>query len=247
MIDKAVLVTGAAGGIGQAICARFLASGWFVVGTDVSKEQPLHVSAYIPADLRTLAHDQSARQGFRSAVLEAIGSRHLTTVINNAAIQRLAPTEMLTDDDWQITLDVNITAPFALAQLFCADLRQARGCIVNIGSVHAQATKREFVAYATSKAALHGLTRALAVDLGPDIRAICLAPAAISTPMLVSGFAGREEKFAELGSVHPVGRVGSPEEVGEAAYYLSSKQASFASGAVFYLDGGILSRLYDPV
>lgn len=246
MSTRAVLVTGACGGIGQAICARFQADGWFVVGTDREAQTPAHVSAYVPADLQVVARDAAVREDFQRAILDEIGTRDLAVLVNNAAVQRLAPTDRLAIEEWQATLDVNITAPFVLTQMFCAQLRQARGCIVNVGSVHAQATKKEFAAYATSKAALHGFTRAAAVDLGPDIRVVCLAPAAISTPMLVSGFAGHEEKFAELASAHPVGRVGRPEEVAEAALYLSSPQAAFASGSVFYLDGGILSRLYDP-
>jgi NAD(P)-dependent dehydrogenase (short-subunit alcohol dehydrogenase family) len=246
MTRRAILVTGARGGIGQAICARFFAAGWFVVGTDLDPATPEHVSRYVPADLQAIAREAAAREAFRAAVLAALSDEQLAVLVNNAATQRLAPTEALAMDDWQGTLDVNITVPFALTQLFCAQLRRAQGAIVNIGSVHAQATKKGFVAYATSKAAIHGLTRALAVDLGPDVRVVCLAPAAISTPMLISGFVGHEDKFAELAAAHPVGRVGRPDEVAEAALYLSSPQAAFASGSVFYLDGGILSRLYDP-
>ncbi|WP_374412096.1 SDR family NAD(P)-dependent oxidoreductase [Novosphingobium colocasiae] len=172
MTDGAVLVTGALGGIGSAICTRFLAAGWFVVGTDLSQAGPPHVSAYVPADLRAIAHNASARAAFHDAVIAALGPARLRTLVNNAATQRLAPTGALAIDDWQATQDINVTAPFVLTQLLRENLRDAQGCVVNIGSVQAQATKREFVAYATSKAALHGLTRALAVDLGPDIRAM---------------------------------------------------------------------------
>lgn len=246
MREKAVLITGAHGEIGKAICARFLSKGWFVIGTDLSSVTPDHVSAYVPSDLQAVARDAEARRELHSQVLAALGTRVMAALVNNAATQRLAPVDILSADDWQITLDINVTAPFMLIKLFLAQLRQTQGCIINIGSVHAQATKREFAAYATSKAALHGLTRALAVDLGPTVRAICLAPAAIATSMLVSGFDGRQDKLAELASAHPVGRIGHPDEVAEAALYLSSPEATFASGSAFYLDGGILSRLYDP-
>lgn len=246
MTDKAVLVTGALGGIGSAICARFLAAGWFVVGTDLLPAAPPHVHAYVPTDLRAIARDAQARADLHKAVVAALGTARLHALVNNAATQRLAPTGALAIDDWQATQDINVTAPFMLTQLFHANLRATRGCVVNIGSVHAQATKREFVAYATSKAALHGLTRALAVDLGPEIRAVCLAPAAIATPMLDEGFAGHPDKLAALGEAHPVGRIGRPEDVAEAALFLSSPAAAFASGATFFLDGGILSRLSDP-
>ncbi|GGY96556.1 oxidoreductase [Novosphingobium colocasiae] len=200
----------------------------------------------MPADLRAIAREAPARAAFHDAVIGALGAVGLQILVNNAAIQRLAPTGALAIDDWQATQDINVTAPFALTQLFRENLSDAQGCVVNIGSVHAQATKREFVAYATSKAALHGLTRALAVDLGPDIRAVCLAPAAIATPMLADGFAGHEDKLAALGAAHPTGRIGRPEDVADAALFLSSPAAAFASGSTFFLDGGILSRLHDP-
>src|SRR5690606_38684558 len=134
-----------------------------------------------------------------------------------------------------------------LTQAFLNPLRRNSGCIVNVGSVHAQATKPEFVTYATMTSALHSRTRALAVDLGPRVRAVCLAPAAIATPMLQEGFVGREVAFAELGACHPAGRVGSPEEVAQAVTFLLSDRAGFLTGATLYLDGGILCRLHDPV
>ena len=125
-------------------------------------------------------------------------------------------------------------------------LRAHKGVILNIGSVHAQATKKEFVTYATTKAALHGLTRAMAVDLGPDIRVICLAPAAIATSMLKAGFEGKPAAFAELEQCHALERIGSPEEVADAAVFLLSEKAAFFTGSTIYLDGGVLSKLHDP-
>ena len=144
-------------------------------------------------------------------------------------------------------MNVNLTAPFRLSQAFLADLEAARGTILNIGSVHARATKPEFAAYATSKAALHGLTRALAVDLGDRVRVVCLAPAAISTPMLMAGFEGHEAAFKSLEACHPAGRIGQPDEVAKAALFLTGPDAGFATGTTFWLDGGVLSRLHDPV
>lgn len=246
MIRNAVLVTGALGGIGAAICARFLAEGWLVLGTDLPAATPRHVSTYLPADLAVIARQARAREAFYGQVVAALGAARLQVLVNNAATQRLAPTSALAIDDWQATLDINVTAPFLLTQMFHAYLREARGCVVNIGSVHAQATKRDFAAYAASKSALHGLTRALAVDLGPEIRAVCIAPAAVATSMLDDGFAGRPDQRAALDAAHPLGRVGQPEEVADAALFLSSPQAAFASGSTFFLDGGILSRLHDP-
>jgi NAD(P)-dependent dehydrogenase (short-subunit alcohol dehydrogenase family) len=112
--------------------------------------------------------------------------------------------------------------------------------------VHARATKPGFAAYATSKAALHGLTQALAVDLGPDVRVVGIAPAAINTPMLRAGFEGDPNAFAQLEAVHPAGRIGTPEEVATTIVWLASSAAAFMTGSVLWLDGGVLSRLHDP-
>jgi NAD(P)-dependent dehydrogenase (short-subunit alcohol dehydrogenase family) len=126
-------------------------------------------------------------------------------------------------------------------------LARSGGVIVNVGSVHAHATKPGFAAYATSKAALHGLTRALALDLAPAIRVVTIAPAAIDTDMLRAGFESLPESFAALQGVHPLERIGSPKEIGEAIVWLASSEAAFMTGSTLWMDGGVLSRLHDPV
>jgi len=119
------------------------------------------------------------------------------------------------------------------------------GCVLNIGSVHANATKPGFVSYATSKAALHGLTRALAVDLGERCRVICLAPAATETDMLRAGFEHNPGGLEQLASMHPLNRLATPQEIARLAVVLAS-EAQFCTGSTVYADGGVLSRLHDP-
>ena len=117
---------------------------------------------------------------------------------------------------------------------------------MNIGSVHAQATKPGFVSYATSKAALHGLTKALAVDLGGAVRVCAIAPAAIATDMLEAGFEGRASEREQLDAFHPAGRIGKPQEVAKVVAFLLQREMAFLTGSILTLDGGILSRLHDP-
>nr|WP_281719568.1 SDR family oxidoreductase [Nitrosomonas nitrosa] len=247
MTRESVVITGIAGGIGAALGTAFRKAGYQVLGTGRAEPDASACDHFIGLDLAGIARSDEALSEFAGQVRDLCDAAPLGVLVNNAATQIIAPAAELTLADWQATLDVNLTAPFRLVQAFLPELRRSLGCVLNIGSVHAQATKPEFAAYATSKAALHGLTRALAVDLGPMVRCVCLAPAAISTPMLKAGFEGREASFAELEATHPVGRVGRPEEVADAAVFLASGKAGFASGATFYLDGGILSRLHDPV
>ena len=145
------------------------------------------------------------------------------------------------------SLTVNTAVPYALVKAFVADLEKSEGAVINIGSVHAQATKPQFLAYATSKAALHGLTRALAVDLGPKIRVNTLAPAATETPMLKAGFENDQKSYAALKDAHPLKRMASPDEIARLALFLASRDANFLTGATIYADGGVLSRLHDPI
>jgi NAD(P)-dependent dehydrogenase (short-subunit alcohol dehydrogenase family) len=247
MAGKAVFITGIAGGIGTALGAAYRQAGWRVIGSGRKAPPSDTCDVFVEADLNALAENDTVRDTVTASVRAGLDGAELSALVNNAAAQILAPAEELSADDWRRTMNINLTAPFRLSQAFLPDLEAAGGVILNIGSVHAQATKPEFAAYATSKAALHGLTRALAVDLGRRVRVVCLAPAAISTPMLMAGFEGQEEAFKSLEACHPVDRIGHPDEVAQAALFLTGPGAGFATGATFWLDGGVLSRLHDPV
>lgn len=246
MADKAAIVTGIAGGIGSGIGRSLQAAGWFVIGIDRVPPSDSCCNRFIQFDLALCRDAHLFKSGCIDAIMEAAERRPIAGLVNNAAVQRLAPTKDISRTDWDESLTVNLTAPLLLSQALAPFLAGSCGAILNIGSVHAQATKKEFVTYATSKSALHGLTRALAVDLGPEIRVVCLAPAAVATPMLTAGFAGKEAAFADLERCHPLERIATPLEVAEAACFLLSDKASFFSGSTLFLDGGILSRLHDP-
>jgi len=242
---KTALITGAAGGIGQALCLAFRRAGYRVIGTDC-KPVVDDCDVFITADLEALVRDDRSREetleGFR-AVLEA-GS--LNVLVNNAALQIKKPAEQLSVRDWQRSFDINVVAPFALVQGLLPELKRSRGSVVNIASVHARLTKPGFAAYATSKSALVGMTKSLAVDLGGSVRVNCINPAATETPMLVAGFAGCEEELAQLGRCHPLGRIADAHEVAQVAVFLASEAASFVNGAAIDVDGGIGARLHDP-
>jgi NAD(P)-dependent dehydrogenase (short-subunit alcohol dehydrogenase family) len=244
---RAVLVTGASGGIGNALCTAFHDAGWRVVATDFRKPTPASADAFIDADLEELAIDDGALATFKGRVQHALDGVKLAALVNNAAVQLLGRADSVNAKDWERTLRINLSAPFRLVQAFLGDLEATKGVAINVGSVHAQATKPGFVSYATSKAAIHGLTRALAVDLGPRLRVVCIAPAAVATPMLLSGFADNAEAMADLAKMHPAGRLAQPAEIAEAAVAIADKPFLFSTGGTFWLDGGILSRLHDPL
>ncbi|CAG4884362.1 putative Protein FixR [Georgfuchsia toluolica] len=245
---RAAIITGSAGGIGAALCRAFAEAGYYVVGTDQALPEEATAShAYVPVDLDQFCTDEKARVAAMARIRHALEARPLGVLINNAALQVVKPVERLTVEDWSRTLNINLVAPFLLTQAFLPELEAANGSVINIGSIHAALTKPEFTAYATSKSALGGLTRSLAVELGRRIRINAICPAAIATPMLLAGFEGKKAALADLAGMHPVGRLGEPGEVAALALFLASDDAKFINGAEFGLDGGMRARLHDPV
>jgi NAD(P)-dependent dehydrogenase (short-subunit alcohol dehydrogenase family) len=244
---KGVLITGASGGIGRALCAGFLSAGWRVVATDAPERTAPEGMVSVPCCLASYVADERVRNAFRERVVEALAGTPLVAIVNNAAVQHCGATTEVVPSEWAATLAVNVSAPFLLVQSFLGLLEASRGSVVQITSIHATQTKPGFVAYATSKAALAGLTRALAVDLGGRVRVNAIAPAAISTPMLEAGFEGRPESRAELDRFHPAGRIGQPDEVARAAVWLASEDSGFLTGATLAVDGALGVRLHDPV
>ena len=238
------LITGAAGGVGRAMVTTFEAAGWQVVSTDL---QPLARAGHLVLDIAACTDPTLGDHQRSMAALRAATGGRLKALVANAAHQVVKPSDTLTAADWQQTLGVNLLSPFWLAMAFKTELAANQGSFLAISSIHAQLTKPGFVAYATSKAALSGLVRALAVELGSQVRCNAICPAAIATPMLVAGFEGQPEALAALRAFHPVGRLGQPDEVAQAALYACSDGAGFLNGACLDLSGGISARLHDPV
>ena len=239
-----VLVTGAADGIGKAICQVFLEKGYRVIGVDCRKTAKLPYEV-LHFDVSRLSHTDDRCKLFCRRV-EEFTEGHLDVLVNNAAVQIVKPIQEITAVDWDVTLSTNLLAPFWLVQRFLPMLRAAKGNVVNIASIHATVTKPEFALYATSKGALIALTRSLAIELAPDVRVNAVIPAATDTPMLRDGFGDNVDGLQVLGDYHPLGRIAQPEEVAQVALFLAGPQASFVTGAMVNVDGGIGVCLHDP-
>ncbi len=242
---KTVLVTGSEGGLGVALCAAFGAAGYRVVGADLKRGDSA-CDSFVEIDLATACADSEALEPAVGRLRRAVGNHRLSVLVNNAAKQILGRLGDVTHEDWQLSLATNLTAPFFLIQALAPDLERSRGAVINVGSVHARATKPGFLSYATSKAALIGLTQAIAVDLAPRIRVIAVNPAAIDTPMLRAGLGFGQNSLAKLAEHHPLGRIARPEEIARVVVFLASDDAGFMTGTTVDVDGGILSRLNDP-
>lgn len=244
---KTCVITGAAGGIGRALADEFHKAGYEVIATDrITRPEHLSCDHYLQIDLASFVEDEAYAKNTFAQIREFLGGRGLNALVNNAAIQILGGADSLTREDWRQTLDVNLIAPFLVTQAFLHELEAAEGSVVNISSIHARVTKKNFVAYATSKAALSAMTRTLAVDLGPRVRVNAIEPAAIETGMLKASFEGKPELYRQLEACHPQERIGQPEEVARLALAIVESGMSFLQGACIGLDGGIANRLFDP-
>lgn len=245
-MQKNVVITGANGGIGKALCLAFLDAGYFVIASDKVFGDCV-CDVFIQANIETLSSDVEYRNDIFSKIRKSLNNKSLFALINNAAIQILGKTEEIQIEHWRQTLDINLIAPFLIIQGLLPELKKGNGSVVNISSVHAINTKPGFICYATSKTALVGLTKAMAVDLGANVRINVICPGATATPMLLAGFKGKDEEFDQLSKMHPLERIAQPKEIAEVALFLVSEEASFITGASLNVDGGIGVRLHDPV
>lgn len=246
METGSVVITGCSGGIGVALTQAFHTEGYYVIGIDRnSPSKDACIDHYMPFDLENI-QDEKIHIELQEEILSAC-KYPLRCLINNAACQVVSDSQQLSLSDWRQTLVVNLLAPFVLTQILASGLQKSNGSVINMASIHSQLTKPGFVAYATSKSALSGLTKAMAVELGSKIRINAIAPAATDTPMLRSGFTDFETQYEALSLAHPVGRIGSVKEVAEVALFLASSRASYINGATIPVDGGISARLHDPI
>lgn len=240
---KKILITGVLGGIGSALALAFREAGYYVYGLDIQESEHHQADRLIQFDLHEFSTNEAYRSEWKHTFNVLIPELHV--LINNAAVQMLGSLDELKLDDWNHTMTVNLTGPLLLSQHFLEQLEDVNGSIINIGSIHQQLTKRRFISYATSKSALIGLTRALAVDLEGRVRVNAISPAAIETDMLLAGFDGNQGALDELRRIHPVQRIGRPQDVATMALFLASENSGFIHGANLSLDGGISSVLKD--
>ncbi|MBR9920922.1 MAG: SDR family oxidoreductase [Bacteroidetes bacterium] len=243
MVQKNALVTGILGGIGSAIGKVLRDHGYYVFGLDRRDDFQYNCDRFIQFDIHEYVKSASYRVKYTD-IFDRVMPK-LDVLVNNAAVQKLGHLQEIRLEDWQETLNVNLTGPMLLSKLFLSRLEESQGCIINVGSIHHQLTKPRFISYATSKSALIGLTKALAVDLEGKVRVNAISPAAIETQMLRDGFEDDERALEELKRLHPAQRIGYPEDVAKLVYFLATENNGFIHGANLSLDGGISSVLKD--
>ena len=235
--QKKALVTGAAGGIGSAIVRMLMAEGAQVAVADRAVAG-LDASAYLPGDLL----DPIYSDGLPKAAEAALGG--LDIVINNAGVIARGAVTQTSDDDWNLSLGVNVEAPFRICRAAIPILAATGGgAIVNTASCWGLRPGPDHALYCMTKAAVASLTQCMGMDhahQGIRVNAVC--PNEVNTPMLRTGFASRgfdpDTALAALGKTVPIGRVAEAEDIADVVLFLASDAARYMCGALVEVNGG---------
>ena len=251
--DRKAVVTGSAG-IGLGVARRLLSDGFGVLLCGVSiedNERAAEATAGGPVEIVQL--DVSDEGAVRS-LAQHVGAHveTLDALVNCAGIQPYGTVETTTTTAWRHVIDVNLSGYFFMAHFFYPMLKAAPSAsIVNIASVQGHANQNNVLAYATSKGAIHAMTRAMAVDCAKDgVRVNSISPGSVRTPLLE--YAAREltpeggdpeDTIKGFGAAHAAGRVGTVEEIGALVAYLVGPESGFCVGGDYPIDGGLKAQL----
>ena len=240
-----IVVTGGTKGIGKACVNHFLKEGACVAVWDLEvsedEDRRLREGARLLPVRVDVSDEEAVRQAAAATVRQWGAVHHL---VQSAGIQGAyrSATEISTEE-WNRVLGVNLFGQLLGAKYLIPTIRESGGgCIVNIASVNALHCQPTTVAYATSKAAILGLTRSIAVDYGPEVRCVAVCPGAVDTPMLRNAMASIEnadEAMEDLKNLHLSKRLGKPEEVAGLVGYLCSPEGAFITGHEVRIDGGL--------
>lgn len=240
-MKKVAIVTGGGSGLGYAIAQKFTENGitTIIAGRNVeklntAKEQLGELCFAMPCDIS----DLKTVPAFVETVLQQFGQ--IDILVNNAGINQKKEFIEVTDEDFQNILTTNVTAVFALSREVVKHmLTKNAGCIINISSMAAQYGLPKVIAYTASKTAIDGMTRAMAVELSPKgIRVNAIAPGFIYSAMTEKALNSDPERKAKVFGRTPMGHMGQPEDIGNAALYLASDAAKYVTGVILPIDGG---------
>lgn len=251
---RAALISGGAQGIGRAIAALFQREGACVFILDVDAvaggETAETLTRHNPSlPVRYLFADLGQQDQIQNAV-ETVKTFHeqVDILVNNAGVELDKPFEKINTTEWDFILNVNLRGAFLLAQAITPMFPEAGGAIINISSIHATHAFPNSIPYACSKAGMVALTRNLALELASRrIRVNCICPGYIDTRLwehYLSSSPDPKTVAAHTTALHPIGRRGVPNDVGEAVLFLASDSSSFITGTDLIVDGGLTVRAH---
>ncbi len=234
------IVTGSGRGIGKAIALDLAREGYNVVITSLHKEHAKSVADEIGSNAISIGGNVAKEEDCRTIIaktIEKFGSIDL--LVNNAGIQKATPINKISIEEWNAIMDVNLRGSFLCSREAVKHMIKAeRGCIINIASVHHVIPKPLYAHYATSKAGLVMLTKTMALELARhNIRVNAIAPGAIDTDMNIT--LREPEKLKQINELIPLGRIGNAREISELVIFLASEKASYITGSIITVDGGL--------
>lgn len=240
---KRALVTGAGSGIGEGIALAMWRAGAFVIAVDINGDGARRTAAALGAGGAGLTLDVADR-----AAVDALAAHiaadfgPIDVLVNNAGIIRRGKVDDAgTRDDWDATMAVNLDGVYNVTTGFLAQLKATRGVIINIGSIQSFVALPNSAAYTASKAAIRGLTKALAIELSPaGVRVNAIGPGLIATP-LNERARQNPDYMANFATRIPLGRTGTPDDIAQPAVFLASDMARYITGVTLPVDGGFLS------
>ena len=244
MGHKHVLITGGAKGIGEACTRIFVKNGYKATFLDIDQAAGQSLQQELGEDGLFVACDISNTEQVKKAFqagLEKFGE--LDVLVNSAGINEYATLTETTDELWDHVMGVNLKSQFICAREAIPSMqRKGKGVVINLSSVQAYISQEKVAAYTTSKTAILGLTRSIAVDYSPTIRSIAICPGTIDTPMLhnaIQESPDPEAVLQECHDMHLTKRVGTAEEVAELILFVASGKVDFMTGQAIRIDGGL--------
>jgi NAD(P)-dependent dehydrogenase (short-subunit alcohol dehydrogenase family) len=249
--DKVVIVTGAAKGIGWGIAKVFSQEGAKVVVVDWDEPNGLKTTEELrqAGGEAIFVHCDVSQDDQVVAMIDKTMQvfGRIDVLVNNAGVGVYKSITDASSADWDLAMGVNLKGQFLCSRYTIPHMQaQGKGVIINISSVHAFQTVNGVAPYATSKGGVYALTHAMAIDLGPTIRVNAIAPGWVMTPLIQSIFDSYADPAAQQKEVERrqvMKRIGRPEDIGYAAAFLASDEASFITGTQLFVDGGLTAQL----
>ena len=238
-----VVVTGGAKGIGGACVKAFTEGGAKVCILDI--DQAGQEFADTLGDDTFFIHCDVSKEDEVKTAFKKIEKKlgAVEVLVNNAGIQRYSTVTETSEEEWDLVMNVNLKSAFLCSKYAIPMMvNNKKGCVINVASVQSFISQKNVAPYTTSKTALLGLTRSIAVDYAPNIRSVAVCPGTVDTPMLrnsIQESPNPDEVLEECNEMHLVKRICSSEEVGELVTYLASDKAGFITGQAIRIDGGL--------